>query len=425
MLRLGALMCLHAATAVAAEPAQLPAKALDFPTYVKRVLELNPDLAAARSNLPIAEAQIEIAKEFPDPQLSAGLNQYSLTGHGDLYPPITEMQVSVPIELGGKRGARVAVARAGVEAARFDYEESVRAMRAAATNSFADSLHARLVLAQKERVLANLLRLVSINERRLAAGDVAEVALLQSRVEAQQFRSEVAAAVGERTALDVALLQLWGPQPARPAKLELGGDLRSLAGRVDTDMVLATAQRRPDVLAAGARVEQASRQLSLEEAKRVIDVSVGVGWQHVFPPAGSGSGPTAELLVASLTVPLPFSRVYRGELDAAAAALQQAESQLRSVRAKAESEIGQALARFAAAAERVALFDTGVLDDARSVLEKTLYNYQRGGATIVDVLIAQRTDSDVNLAYFDALSDRAHSLAAVEQASGLTDLVQF
>ncbi|HTX69377.1 MAG TPA: TolC family protein, partial [Thermoleophilia bacterium] len=212
---------------------------------------------------------------------------------------------------------------------------------------------------------------------------------------------------------------------AWPSRLELGGDLRVLPGRVDTETVLAAAQRRPDVLAAEARAEQASRQLSLEEAKRVIDVSVGVGWQHVFPSGGSASGPTAELLVASLTVPLPFSRIYRGELDAAAAARQQVESQLRSTRAKAESEIGQALARFSAAAERVALFDSGVLDDARSVLEKTLYNYQRGGATIVDVLIAQRTESDVNLAYFDALSDRAHALAAVEQASGLADLVQF
>ena len=419
------ILALLLAAVPAAGPAAEPAAGapLEFGVFVLRVLEANPDLAAARANLPIAEAQIEIAKELPDPQLSAGLNQYDVTGRGN--PPITEVQVTVPIELGGKRSARVAVARAGVEAARFDYDESVRALRAAAANSFADSLRARLVLAQKERVLANLQRLVSVNEKRLAAGDVAEVALLQSRVEAQQFRSEVLAAEGERRALDLALLALLGPQEVPPRRLDLAGDLRSLPGQVDAGRVVATVERRPDVLAAAARADQAARQVSLEEAKRVIDVSVGVGWQHVFPVGGSPGAPSADLVVASLAIPLPFSRVYRGELDAAAASRQQAENQLRAVRARAESEVRQALARFEAAAERVALYDSGVLGDARSVLEKTLYNYERGGATIVDVLIAQRTESDVNLAYFDALADRAHALATVEQASGLAGLVRY
>ncbi len=71
------------------------------------------------------------------------------------------------------------------------------------------------------------------------------------------------------------------------------------------------------------------------------------------------------------------------------------------------------------------LYDSGTLTDADAVLEKTLYNYQRGGATLTDYIIAQRTASDVHLAFFDALSDRAHALAAVEQASGLSDLVKL
>lgn len=59
------------------------------------------------------------------------------------------------------------------------------------------------------------------------------------------------------------------------------------------------------------------------------------------------------------------------------------------------------------------------------MLDKTLYNYQHGGATLIDYIVAERTASDVHLAYLDALNDRAHALAAVEQASGLLDLVRF
>jgi len=179
------------------------------------------------------------------------------------------------------------------------------------------------------------------------------------------------------------------------------------------------------VRAAVARLEQAGRQVKLEEAKRVIDVAVGVGWTHNFPVSGDGGSPATDFIGASLSIPLPFSHVYKGELEAARSGMRQAESQLHAVRAKAESEVRQALARYEAAADRVKLYDAGTLIDADDVLEKTLYNYQHGGATLTDYIVAQRTASDVHLAYFDALNDRAHALATVEQASGLSDLVRF
>jgi outer membrane protein, heavy metal efflux system len=58
------------------------------------------------------------------------------------------------------------------------------------------------------------------------------------------------------------------------------------------------------------------------------------------------------------------------------------------------------------------------LNDANAVLEKTLYSYQRGEATLVEVLVAQRTAAEIQFAYLDALADRAHALVAVGQAAG-------
>jgi heavy metal efflux system protein len=407
-----------------ASPHAVPAT-LEFPAYLERVFASNPDLAAAHEVVAIARAQVDVAKVFPDPELTTGLTSFDLSHRGNA--TAAGASLSVPIELGGKRGARVAVASSGLEAARHDDRDAARTLRAGAVNAFADALHARLVVAQKEGVLASLERLVTINERRLAAGDVAEVALVQSRVEARQFRADLLTALGERRAADTALLQLLGPAAlAIPARFDLAGDLRSVTASVDAARVLATVEARPDVRAALARVEQAERQVKLEEARRVIDVSIGVGWTHNFAVSGGdGGAPSADLVGASLTILLPFSHVYQGELDAARAARRQAQSQLESVRARAESELRQALARFDAAAERVKLYAAGTLADADAVLEKTLYNYQHGGATLTDYLVAERTASDVHLAYFDSLNDRAHALAAVEQASALSDLVRF
>ncbi|HEX7664225.1 MAG TPA: TolC family protein, partial [Polyangiaceae bacterium] len=94
----------------------------------------------------------------------------------------------------------------------------------------------------------------------------------------------------------------------------------------------------------------------------------------------------------------------------------------RASEVRVESEVRDALSHYQAANARVKLYTGGMLSDADKVLEKTLYNYTRGGATLVEVLVAQRTDNDVYLAYYGALADAAHALIGLEEAGGIWDV---
>ena len=154
----------------------------------------------------------------------------------------------------------------------------------------------------------------------------------------------------------------------------------------------------------------------------MIDIGVGGSWQHNFAVAGQSPLPPSDFVGATLSVPIPISRIYRGELDVAHATHRQAEAGSQGAAIRVETDVRQAVAKYEAAAARVKLYDSGVLADADQVLEKTLYNYQRGGSTLVEVLVAQRTDNDVHLAYADALADAAHALIAVQQAVGSWDI---
>jgi len=77
----------------------------------------------------------------------------------------------------------------------------------------------------------------------------------------------------------------------------------------------------------------------------------------------------------------------------------QAELQLRSTQLQAEEEVRDAYSRYQAAVQRLELYRGGMLKDADRVLEARLYAYQRGGATLLEVLDAQRTSAEVYLAY--------------------------
>lgn len=414
-----AVLLLLATPRTLADEAKPAPMRLTYGEYLRRVLAANPDLRATRASIDIARAQIDVAKVFPDPELTVGVSQYDITRRGN--PTMAGPQLSIPIELGGKRRSRIAVAQSALGAAGFDYEDATRTLRGLAANAFVDALHARLVVAQKESALSHLQRLVSVNERRLAAGDIAEVDYLQSRVEAQQFQAEVLAAQGELHSDEAAMAQLLGPD-VEPT-FNVVGDLKFAQATLDVPSLLATTDKRSDVRAAATRVQEAEQQIASEEAKRVVDISLGAGWQHSFAASGDegGGARAADLVSASVSVPLPFSRIYKGELEAARHTLRQTQSQLEATRTRARAELRKALAAFQAASQRVALYDQGTLSDSLSVLEKTLYSYEHGDATLVEVLIAQRTASDVHLAYLDALADRAHALIAVGQAAGLAE----
>ncbi len=393
-------------------------------TYLRSVTSGNLELAATRSNVSIAQAQIAIAKVFPDPQLTAGLAQFDVSRQGN--PTATTVGVDVPIELGGKRSARIAVADVGVAAVSADLANFVRTLEATAANAYVDALYTRLVLDRKNKTLASLERLVAVNEHRFAAGDIGEVQVTQARVEAEQFRAQELDSQGAVETADLTLISLLGKSANTHMRraLEVTGDLKKTADRrFDLEHLLAFAlTHRPDLTSAEKHVMLAHKQAELVQANRIVDVTLGASWQHYFATSGAAQLPSADFIGGTLTVPLPFSRMYRGDLDAARAVKDQSAIMASSAAVRIEVEVRQAVAQYAKAAARVRLYAQGVLSDADKVYEKTLYNYEHGGATLVEVLVAQRTVDEVYLAYYDALADSAHALVSVELAAAIWDV---
>lgn len=424
-----ALTALLAAAPALAQPlpvATTEVSAWTFRDYLGRVSQSNLDLLARRLDVPIAQAQIAVARILPDPVVTAGLGTWEPTGR--VMPPATYLSLSWPIELGGRRGARVTSAEAAREVARMQLEEAVRTLRADAALAFVEVLHTRHVIEQRRRMLVTLERLVTISEVRHRAGDVGEIAVLQSRVEAERFRTEVIAAEGDARAAVLGLRAFTG---GAADDGEARGELAIPSRTLDVEALTTRARAsRADVRAAERAVVQARSDLALARANRTIDAGLTVGWTHNFDglgpnasnPATVSATPPFEQFSATMTVPLPFSRLNRGALDAAAARIEQAELILRAARLRAEVEVRQSHARYEAAVARLARYSATLRSDADRVLAAMLYDFQRGGATLLEVLSAQRTVDEVTLGYEDALVGHARTLIEVERAVGAWDV---
>ncbi len=389
--------------------------------YLQKVAASNLELLAQKLSVPIAEAQISIARMFPDPQLSAGVAQVDVSGQGA--PLISTLGVTLPLEIGGKRGGRIAVAASEAAVAQANFQDFLRVLRADAAGAYIDALYNRLIQTRKQRTLESLEKLVSINQQRLKVGDIGEVPLMQSRVEAERFRGEVLAAQAEVRAAELKMTQFLGQaQPVELGPVAVFGDLRISERLFDENKLVEQARtQRPDVYAQQLGQQTARARTALARANRYPDTSLTLSWQRSLN-SDIFQSPQYDGLTATASLALPFSRVYHGELDAARHGQARAAHQLGSVALRAEIEVRTALVRYRAAAAQVKLYTQDVLADADRVHAAMLYTYQHGSATLLEVLTAQRTVDEIYLAYYNALAEHAHQLVLVEQAAGIWDL---
>ena len=399
-----------------------PAQAqLRFSTYLSEVGKTNPSLTAQRATLPLADAQTIIARVFPDPVLTAGLASLDVTNVG-AQNNITA-SVTVPFEWPGKRSARITFSEANRSVAGAEFEDFARLVRAQAAHAYIDAVFARRVVDQKRAAVESLHKVVGLNEKRLQEGASSEIVVLQARVEARRFEGELVTALGEARALRLLLEEQMGQSVAARSPLEDVAELELEPRTFDADALVAGAlERRPDHLARTLAIDAATAQLGLARANRGPDVSVGLGWLHYTPGTGAYAAPAYETVSALLSVPLPFSKLYDGEVRSADAQQRLAAAQREANSLRIEAEVRTALIRYEAARERLSQFDQALLGDSDRLLEMARYSFEQGASRLVELLSAQRSWIDLHLAYESARADHAHALVALEAAAGVWTL---
>lgn len=380
--------------------------------------EHNWDLLAAKSGIDAAQAQLIVAKEFPNPTASLSTakigNQESGTTMGNglwerNYDSIAA--VSQLIEIGGKRRDRQVSARAGVTGARARFFNARRSLEQGVTKAYVSALLAD----ENARVLnesAQMLRHeTDIAQARLKAGDISDSDEKQIENNADTFelqaKSAEAAAIQARISVEILLgvekpIGNWTPADT----------LEHMAVAAPQFDESKTNGARPDVLAAEADLNQSKSDLKLQKAMRIPDPTFTIGAEH-NPPGG---GPPVDTLLVGVSFPLPLWNFNRGEIKAAQATVNQNAYALEKAKAQAASDIANAENAYREASERLQRYQNQILPKSQKVRESVAFAYEKGGATLVDLLEAERADNDARLAAAQAMSDTASAVADLKAA---------
>jgi len=376
---------------------------LTLEAALRSALHHHPQLRAAQLEVDASDGAVRQASVLPNPSLD--YTQEDLKKQNRT----TTLLLSQPLELGGKRAARTALAERGREIAQADLAVRRAEVRATAIQAFFDALVAQERVSVAEESLRIAEGGSAAAARRVAAGKVspteatrASVAQANARIELRQARADRQTALRALTAVmavpDGTVLQLDG----RPEALPPLPANETLAQRLNEAPALRRAQRE---------VQYAEAAYELERSRRIPDVRLSLGSKRTEETGRSQA-------VIGISVPLPvFDRNQGAQYQAlrrrdAARALAQAEA------LRLRSEVLQAADQLQAREDEVQALQQEVLPGARSAYEAASRGFELGKFSFLDVLDAQRTWLLARAQYLNALSQAHRAAADLERRLG-------
>jgi cobalt-zinc-cadmium efflux system outer membrane protein len=388
-----------AATPAAADP-------LTLREAVAAALRHNPDLEAATLTVGTRQAQVWQAGLLPNPELR--LEVENVGGSGDLAgveSAESTAKLTQLVELGGKRGARIAVAEGMRDTAAADVELRQAAVAASTAAAFVAVLAAQeqVQLAdQLEAVASDALAAVAAQAR---AGGVSQARVMRARLLRNEARLLRIRRGQELAAAQAGLAALWGD--GGPAFTRAAGALERLAAPPELAGLLARLDAAPELTRWARELAARASAVRVERARAVPDLLLGAG-----PRYFSDTGDVA--LVAEVTVPLPVFDRRQGAIDAARTHLAAGEAERRAAGAALRSAVVRAHAALVAGYAQETALRQQVLPDAEAAVTTSRTAYREGALPLDELHDAQR-------ALFDLRGREIEILAAYHQTAAELD----
>jgi len=370
----------------------------------------NPELASTCWSVRIGEARTLQAGLLPNPEIEFEIDGVEDSrGGGGFDTADMSIRLSQLIELGQKRSARTRVARIEGRSAGWDYETKRLAVLTDATLGFIDVLTAqeRLKLT-REIVRLSDKTLATVTER-VSAGKVSPMEKTKAAVELANNTIELDKAASELRSARKRLASTWASMAPRFSKAV--GAMDRVSDIPTYESVGALLGQNPNVARWAQEMEQRLASLALARARRVPDLTVGIGVQR-FEETNDHA------LALGLSLPLPlFDRNQGGVLEA-----QHRLAQLKHERKSAEVRTATAIAEsyetlVSARNEAIGLRDQ-VVPGAVKAFDAAREGYQQGKFGYLEVLDAQRTLFEARSRFLDALARYHRSVAIVESLIG-------
>lgn len=396
---------------------------------VKVALSNNPEVAAMRREVEAGQALIRQARLRPNPSLQVG-GERQIGGMGD---NSLMVEGGLPLELGGRRKARISVAERELEIRTQALAERERQLAAEVRRKFGEALAGILKLRFTEETVAMAEQNLDLVTAQVTEGRRSPLDQNMETVELNRMRVERETSEGLVEQDLFELRNLVGLNPDDP--LLLRGDLDTLKMNLPPQigaeqMALAS---RPDLKGAEAVVRLASARIEQAKSEGRIDADVMLGFQRMksgFPLLGIDMESGAMLPIENrmnfftfgVRLNLPVRNRNQGMIEAAELERQAAGSRLDFGELTVKREVAAAYARYVRAFRAMEIYRVGVRERAAQNAEVVRQTYEIGSKTLLDYIAEHHRYIGTENGFIDAQLEAYLAMVEILKATNAPEL---
>src|SRR6266436_1956855 len=399
-----------------------PQTGLTVEQAVAFALEHNGELLAARKEIDTATGLLKQATLRANPKVDASVSKTIMGADNNI-----TLNGMLPLELGGRRPARIKVAERELEMRRQDVGNRERILAADVRTKFGEALAAILKLGFNEDLIATSQRGYNLVAARVTEGGTAPLEQNMVLVELNRLRSMRETADGKAQIEMLELRNLIGMSPEEP--LRLRGDFNDLATPLPPLMEATerALSERPDLKLAKATESLAAARIEQARSEGRLDASVNAGYQRMdfgYPLSGINDAGqlrpiqgTFHYLTFGVSLDLPLRNKNQGTIEAALAEAEAAKRRREFGELTIRKEVAAAYAQYNSAARAAEMFRVGVVDQAGKNLDVVKQVYEFGARTLIDYIREQRQFIELKNSYIDSLLDTYKGRVEIERAT--------
>ena len=379
----------------------------------------NPTLKAAADSIAESRAEEVTAYLRPNPDLGFTVDGTQIAPHQGVWQPLAGTFYSPSIdylhERQHKRELRLESARETTDVTTSQYADQERNLLFNLRSAFVQILEAKAILDNAKDNLAYWDRELGVNGKRYKAGDLAEIDYDRLVLQRAQFESDYETAIVNLRTAKIALLQLLNDRTPIErfdvtGSFSYSDELKTLEAYRNLAL-----QTRPDLKAAVQSVGLAKTNYTLAVANGSTDPTFGVWWTH----NGSYNNPNAyNTLGLSVSIPLRIFDRNQGEKARTQIDISRNEKLRDAAQAQVFSDVDSAYVTLEGQINLLRPYKDKYLGLASAVRDKVAFAFQRGGASLLDYLDAEKSFRDTRLAYIDLVGSYLTAAAQMNMAVG-------
>ena len=370
----------------------------------------NPILDVLKAKEDAARSSVVTAESYLNPEIEFG------TGPSRFRTPNSTanqrrnygVNISQPLEFPNVRGAKKAVAESRVNYASSVTEATMINLSLQIKKAFYDVLQNEAVLkiAEGDRdALKNIREKVAL---RVEVGEAPRYELIKADTELVAAQRDADAALLRISESKFYLRGLVSK--SLTDSFSLVGSLPPSDINLNADLLKNEITKSPKLKQIKASADIAENRLRLEE--KLINPGLTLN-------TGVDQDPEITSYRFGISIPIPIWNQRQGQIGEAAAGYRELQAQYTDQELALRRDIESAFQRYLIAQQQVKTFESGLLDQAESVLKVAEAAYRYGERGILEYLDAQRTFRLVRKDYLASKYDYVVAILEIEQLLGM------